>query len=78
MRHYNVIYPYIRSLSTSGIKEMSIETLSNNKIYTLSYSSPSYLYEVYLPEVEYVIDSIKINKQDWKFLGKRDVFKFMK
>jgi hypothetical protein len=43
------------------IKEMSIETLSNNKIYTVSYISPSYLYDVYLPEVEYAIDSIKIN-----------------
>ncbi|MGA7691775.1 MAG: PsbP-related protein [Nitrososphaeraceae archaeon] len=44
-----------------GIKEMEIETLSNNKIYTVSYSAPSYLYDVYLPEVEYAINSTKIN-----------------
>jgi hypothetical protein len=44
----------------SGIKEMSIDTLSNNKVYTVSYVSPSYLYDVYLPEVEYAINSTKI------------------
>jgi hypothetical protein len=45
----------------NGIKEMEIETLSNDKIYTFSYSAPSYLYDVYSPEVEYALNSTKIN-----------------
>jgi PsbP-like protein len=51
---------YIYGLS-NGIKEMYIETLSNNEIYDVGYSAPSYLYDIYLPEVEYAINSTKIN-----------------
>lgn len=54
-------FKIVRGLSYSLPTEMSIITLSNNKIYTISYYAPSYLYDVYLPEVEYAIDSIKIN-----------------
>jgi hypothetical protein len=56
---FKVVYTYGLS---NGIKEMSIETLSNNEIYTVGYSAPSYLYDVYLPEVEYALNSTKINK----------------
>jgi hypothetical protein len=42
---FKTVYTYGLS---NGIKEMEIETLSNNKIYTVSYSAPSYLYDVYL------------------------------
>jgi hypothetical protein len=52
---FKTVYTY------PGVKEMSIETLSNDKIYTVGYSAPSYLYDVYLPEVEYAINSTKIN-----------------
>jgi hypothetical protein len=55
---FKIVYTYGLS---SGIKEMSIETLSNNEIYTIGYSAPSYLYDVYLPEVEYALNSTKIN-----------------
>lgn len=55
---FKIVYTYGIS---SGIKEMSIETLSNNKIYTIGYAAPSYLYDVYLPEVEYAINSTKID-----------------
>jgi|SRR5919106_1187675 hypothetical protein len=54
---FKTVYTYGLS---SGIKEMSIQALSNNKTYTLSYSAPSYLYDIYLPEVEYAINSTKI------------------
>jgi hypothetical protein len=55
---FKVVYTYGLS---SGIKEMYVETLSNNEIYHVGYSAPSYLYDVYLPEVEYAINSTKIN-----------------
>jgi hypothetical protein len=55
---FKVVYTYGLS---NGIKEMYIETLSNNEIYDVGYSAPSYLYDIYLPEVEYAINSTKIN-----------------
>jgi hypothetical protein len=55
---FKVVYTYGLS---NGIKEMYIETLSNNEIYHVGYSAPSYLYDIYLPEVKYAINSTKIN-----------------
>ena len=58
---FKTVYTFL----SSGIKEMEIQALSNNKTYTVSYSAPSYLYDVYLPEVEYALNSTKI-KSDSK------------
>lgn len=55
---FKTVYTYGLSF---GIKEMSVQALSNNKTYTVSYPAPSYLYDVYLPEVEYALNSTKIN-----------------
>jgi hypothetical protein len=54
---FKTVYTYGLS---NGIKGMEIETLSNNKTYSVSYSAPSYLYDVYLPELEYALNSTKI------------------
>jgi PsbP-like protein len=58
---FKIVYTYGLS---SGIKEMSV-ALSNNEIYTVGYSAPTFLYDVYLPEVEYAFNSTKINNSCW-------------